>query len=469
MENQVIPILIICYNNGYYVKNTIDQLLSKFILPEQIIILNNNSDGIETKKILKELEESKFKIYNFTENKGHTVWKLPEVFNDLPDYFAVTDPDLGFNKNLPNSFLQDFKEISQVYNAAKVGFALDITSDGFYKTPYIYSRSIKEWESQFWHNLSYYKDFALYTADIDTTFFLGSKIQMRNNNKCVRVAGNYTADHLPWIINHNYSLGYDRLVEMYGKSTGISTTAGLIMNSIIPVTRNEKLFYVEKDNSHRDRFWTIDYNNWEFDTFSIFDKYVRSGSIVLDIGAWIGPTVLYCAKLGANIIAVEADTGSVQTLKNNINLNNLNNQITIIDKAIYKHNNGVCFGENLNRNDGMNASTSQIVPETSHKEKYMVPSITFLELVKDIDPLTISLIKVDIEGGEEFILYELLNWCCAHSVPTYVSFHFTWWTDEGKKSFRNTFTEIFENYGLNDLCNKVINDPFCSILFHKQN
>lgn len=458
----MIPIYIICFNNGYYVNNTIQQLVSKNISMDQITVLDNNSNGKETLEILERL---KCKLIRFSENHGHLVWVRPEIQNILPDYYVITDPDLQFNPNLSLNFLEIMKEISDTYKCEKVGFALEIEGQKVYKNNYFHGYTIETWEKRFWEN-QIQTNPKLYKADIDTTFFLGCK---KYGGNIMRIADNFTAKHLPWYPDHNCSLGMTRLKEMYENILPISTTSNLIFNSIRKINKLDKSFYVEMDGSSRDNFWINHYPGWEPETFQIFNKYIkkdktdvqRSFTTVLDIGAWIGPTVLYSSLLGANIIAVEADRDSAITLKNNIGLNSFNN-IKVIEKAIYKNNQGVYFGENLFRDDGLNASTSQIVTEDSKKEKYLVPSVTFSELVENIEPSNISLIKLDIEGGEEHILEEILNFCLKYSVPAYISFHLSWWSDEGQRNF-SKYDDLFSKFGHN--VNEIIRNPFGSLVF----
>lgn len=240
------------------------------------------------------------------------------------------------------------------------------------------------------------------------------------------------------------------------------------MNNIKEVRKRNNTFYVELDHSSRDHFWSHYYPQWENETFDVFDRYVKPNSIVIDIGAWIGPTVLYNSSLGADVIAVEADKGSLFCLKNNIHLNQFN--VTVIEKAIYKDNMGVYFGENLFRDDGMNASTSQIVSESSNKQKYKTETITFSEIVNKYvssnvseEDKPISLIKVDIEGGEEHILREVLEYSFKNRIPAYISFHLSWWSKEGRENFQNNYKSLFSSYGQD--IEKVVKDPFVSLLF----
>jgi hypothetical protein len=221
---------IICFNNGYYVQKTIDQLLAKNIPLEDITVLDNNSTGEETLQILVTL---KCNVKRFDVNHGHNVWQIPEVWDNLPEYFIVTDPDLEYNEKLPNNFIEIMKEISTLHQAGRVGFALEIENQELYEAIYFSGRNVKEWESQFWVNklepfsISLDDKVELYEALIDTTFFLGCKSRLHNKN--IRVASNFTAKHLPWYPKHNESLGKKRLLEMYYNAGNISTTSRLIL------------------------------------------------------------------------------------------------------------------------------------------------------------------------------------------------------------------------------------------------
>jgi len=226
-----IPIYIICFNNGFYVENTIIQLKNKNISDNNIIIINNNSTGLNTVAILKKLENS-YKIINFEKNYGHRVWNKPIIWNNLPEHFIITDPDLEYNEKLPNNFIDILYEISTKYNASKVGFALDITSSDIFNDNYVDDINIKEWEMQFWKKpLEKYNNLDIYDADIDTTFFLGCKSKLSNGFSTkinIRVASNFICKHLPWHINHNDSLDKTILLEMYLNDNNISTTSKII-------------------------------------------------------------------------------------------------------------------------------------------------------------------------------------------------------------------------------------------------
>ena len=107
----------------------------------------------------------------------------------------------------------------------------------------------------------------------------------------------------------------------------------------------------------------------------------------------------------------------------------------------------------------MNDSTSQIYNENEvSNEYYIVKTITIQGAIDhyNINPDEISLIKVDIEGGEEYIISELYDIYIKYHIPLYISFHYSWWKDKNL----DRFCFLTENQK-----NKIIKEPFSSILF----
>ena len=91
---ETIPIYLICFNNGFMVKNSVEILKNKFKNP--IIILDNASDSIKTKKILQELKDQNVQVLHQSNNKGHFIIKEIESLHK-DSYFIITDPDLELN------------------------------------------------------------------------------------------------------------------------------------------------------------------------------------------------------------------------------------------------------------------------------------------------------------------------------------------------------------------------------------
>jgi len=197
MEKKNIPAVIIGYNLYSYVSKMVKQLER---YTSDIIIVDNASTYPKLLNYYK--NEFKYTLLRQKKNLGHVVYLEDSLQNLVGNTYLLTDPDLLFNINLPENFIEELKTISDYYSAYKVGFALcidalDIRTD----------IPIKQAEMDFWTtkmpsppnmNLS------LYAAPIDTTFSLVNKSyhNLENEKKCIynciRVADHYTSFHLPW-------------------------------------------------------------------------------------------------------------------------------------------------------------------------------------------------------------------------------------------------------------------------------
>ena len=205
-----IPVIVISYNNGIYVNNICKQLEKLNIKP---IIIDNNSSSKKTLSILDKLskEESAFVVksnYNF----GHEVGFIEPIYSILPDVFAYTDPDLQFNENLPVDFLQTLSQLTIDYPVFKAGFALSLSPQATFKDTTFYSchnkpifyektLTIEELESKYWVYRLKHDVLELYASPIDTTFAVYKKQNYFGDfHNAIRVAGNFSAIHMPWFI-----------------------------------------------------------------------------------------------------------------------------------------------------------------------------------------------------------------------------------------------------------------------------
>jgi len=87
-----------------------------------------------------------------------------------------------------------------------------------------------------------------------------------------------------------------------------------------------------------------------------------------------------------------------------------------------------------------------------------IQTIDLSHLIQDynINTYDISLIKVDIEGGEEFILNDLYHLYSTYHIPLYISFHYDWWNNKDL----DRFTFLSQEHK-----NNIISYPFSSMLF----
>lgn len=237
------PVYLIVYNYLYYTKNSVKQL-EKYT--KNIHIIDNKS----TYPKLLEYYENEYEYFLDLQpaNYGHHVWAT-QMYWTFPQYFAISDPDLEYNIDLPITFLNDFKDLSVKYKKGKVGFALDISEPELLleNKNYYCGVGIHEWESRFWLNKIENPDYELYDNQIDTTFSLINKQYIELNkpldeiNSGIRVAGKYTCKHLPWYTGWQDKLEPDEL-EYYRMNNRIST----VLNSTVHERNRKKAETMKK-------------------------------------------------------------------------------------------------------------------------------------------------------------------------------------------------------------------------------
>lgn len=463
MKEFIIPIIIVCHNNYKYVQNTIQQIenINKDYA-NNILVLNANSDCLDTVNYLNKLPTHS--VYHSTVNNGPFIDRYLELYNKLPNKFILSDPDLEYNKNLPYNFIDILEELSDKYNTFKIGFSLDISDyDKMFNYTYCKGLTINDWEMQFWEYKIEDNNYELYNAEIDTTFCLINK-QNKYSYRCLRIAGNFTCKHIPWYIKNNIYNTYSNYMLYNNKP--ISTT-GIVFSQYISdkffkVNKNNELFFIN-NNDVNINFWKNHYSCWENETFEIFDRYLDKNKIFIDIGAWIGTTTMYGSRNSKFVYSIDADKLSFKDLIYNCE-QNCENNYKLYNNAIYnKDNIDIKFGKNLFLvNSKLNDSTSQIYSEKDNdndlNDAYYIKTITLKTILDEnnIKPGDISLIKVDIEGGEEFILNELIEINKIYNSKLYVSFHYSWWKDKNL----DRFDFLSKNQKL-----QIEEDPFISILF----
>ena len=223
---ETIPIYIICFNNGFMVKNSVEALKSKFKNP--LIVINNASGSKSTISILEELKRKGITILDQSHNKGHgIIWEIETLHQE--SYFIITDPDLELNY-LPEDSIKVLFDISKRYQKSKkIGLALRIDEPN----DIIDSERIINHEKQFWNNRIQFDNYEVYNADIDTTFHLQSplpKVIYSNNESNIRLAGPYTVRHLPWHKGYIQKMEKEDYEDYFNDKNKSSTYQSYIQN-----------------------------------------------------------------------------------------------------------------------------------------------------------------------------------------------------------------------------------------------
>ncbi len=159
------------------------------------------------------------------------------------------------------------------------------------------------------------------------------------------------------------------------------------------ITRNNVTFEVVP-GTQNDGFWQND--GWENETYSVLGQYLRKDKVYIDVGAWIGPTVLYASQLSKKVYTFEPDPVTWDELSRNIALNGYTNvfpqNVALSDKnETIQMGSDNRLGESVTRAGNFNNGT-QFTINTISTDEFL------LSLGNELDE--VNFVKVDIEGGE---------------------------------------------------------------------
>ena len=237
LVNLGIPVYLIVYNLSYFVKNSVKQL-EKYT--KNIHIIDNKS---EYPNLLEYYDkEYNYFLHKMDANYGHLVW-MRQMYWQFPKIFALSDPDLEYNINLPSDFLTIMKNLTIEYKRGKVGFALDLSDHNlfFKETNYCEGLSIYEWEKRFWLRKINHSKYELYDAGVDTTFCVVNKSYPETNN-AIRMGGEFTCKHIPWYDGWHKKLDKDEWKFYKNKNISSSTVKMILKTYNECHVKNIKLF-----------------------------------------------------------------------------------------------------------------------------------------------------------------------------------------------------------------------------------
>jgi FkbM family methyltransferase len=181
----------------------------------------------------------------------------------------------------------------------------------------------------------------------------------------------------------------------------------------------------------RQAFWRrVGAGLWEPQTFDVFQRFLRPDRSYIDMGAWIGPTVLYGAMLAGRVHALEPDPVAFAELTGNVMANPaLHPKIQLYPYGIGAESGplqlyagGLYFGEQSQFGDsmsGMFAAPGAVGQPCREVDGMDLERFLALNAIGDC-----NFIKMDIEGGEYAVIPGLWRRLRGGGSPTlYVSFH----------------------------------------------
>jgi FkbM family methyltransferase len=186
-------------------------------------------------------------------------------------------------------------------------------------------------------------------------------------------------------------------------------------------------------------FWVDTYFGcWEKETLAWIRSHVRPGIQFGDIGAWVGPTSIFAAKLGAKVTCFEPDPVAYERLLFNLRTNEpgrvapFNLALGAVD--------GIRRLAPLAKELGQSGS-SLYAPE--HKaESARVLALSWTSAVRLLDLPGFDVVKMDIEGGEAELLPDMLPWLRQHRPHLLLGTHWRFIPDEKREFFAETLREL---------------------------
>lgn len=241
------------------------------------------------------------------------------------------------------------------------------------------------------------------------------------------------------------------------------------LKDIMDIHRGPVQFYVDQwaPGRYNQEFWTSVYQEckWEEDVTNFLERHAKTNNVgFLDIGAWIGPHVLFYWGLlrvlgqtgNRKIVAVEPDPVARNVLKTNLRLNGIpflmldiqghvcenegnitrENADVVIVPFCVSHSSGtqVSFGPRSVQDEWGNSTTSV---NGKHEDAIQIETVDMAWLCMhgfgslDAKPI----VKVDIEGFEQTLLGddEKCVKFMSNVAALHLSIHEPWFNHDGPK------------------------------------
>lgn len=181
-------------------------------------------------------------------------------------------------------------------------------------------------------------------------------------------------------------------------------------------------------SARRQEWFRHEYPYWEASTFRVFERFVSADSIVLDVGAWIGPTCLWFAHKARHTVCLEPTQAAFNALRSHLQQN------VAYLRADAVHLVNAALGDTkqtarmTNRGDSMDrlALARRRLRRLSTARENLVNVTTISDLERTHPFLSrVTFVKVDTEGFERRIMPALEDsgWLARCKPVLHLSLH----------------------------------------------
>jgi FkbM family methyltransferase len=189
----------------------------------------------------------------------------------------------------------------------------------------------------------------------------------------------------------------------------------------VRVDRDGVSFVVEPDwtDTHEITFWNAYAEGWERDTLAAIAEFLPQGGVHLDIGAWIGPTLLFAAARASEAHGFEPDPAAYAKLARNVALNpELAARIRIRQAALWVRDTTLSFAVAA---PGDLTTSAMLRPG----EAPALEAPAFDARGPAIAPLfaRADFVKMDVEGAEFDLIPHIASLLAERRPALHLSFH----------------------------------------------
>lgn len=223
---------------------------------------------------------------------------------------------------------------------------------------------------------------------------------------------------------------------------------------------------------YHSKFWRkAARGDWEPETFGVLSQYLDKRHDYLDIGAWIGPTVLFGARKARHVWCFEPDPTAFRALAWNLELNQLHN-VSAFPVALSKG-----FGVTRMASFGGERGDSMTSLLNADGAAGMdALTIGWQAFAAEVNLSAVSLVKMDIEGAEFEVLPTLVPWLKAQRPALYLSTHAPYLAPEVRADRMGELAVLLSFYGScvdmqgnqltpEELCRPAMLERFSTFLF----
>ncbi len=259
------------------------------------------------------------------------------------------------------------------------------------------------------------------------------------------------------------------------------------MSLPIAITKRGVRFFVDGDvvcsmkNCPQDwylQWWKNKYKNWEPQTFIVFDTFLDPAHSYMDVGAWMGPTILYAAAKAKHVYCFEPDPEAFRVLSLNLAVNAQYNNISVINAALSDTDGETVFGGN---GDLGNSESTMLVNDPDYIQKQSgalrtdsaehdqawrnaatttVKTVTMDTVAKTHAVNDCTFMKIDIEGGEKIVIPSIKSFLQSHRPTLYLSVHWVYLTEQELLSIFDLLSAIYPVIYDDTLLHRVSRERF---------